>query len=359
MLYMKDQIGGLLAPEPLDSVDNGLLTTLVGEKDDVRHMMSGRCGILLAIEDWMQTDDKRVAYLPAYTCETVSGCFVKAGYEIYYYDIDQQLRPQYDDAMLEKVSLVLVCGYYGFVTFDEKWIQRCEERGIAVILDATHSVFSQGGASRSARYLAASFRKWMSIPAGGIAIKRDGQFLLDPIAVEPKHIALRNQCMEMADQAVRQQDMEAWEKANDLFWDAEMYLRDVFDIQESDAASVEIVSHIDVEHLRSARMRNYDALQEYWPGIEGVRPVFDKRPDGCCPSHFPVYAKDPADLQTKLREHGIRASIFWPVPPFIEIDQYPQAKWIYEHILSLPCDQRYGEEQMKCIAETLRELSTG
>ena len=41
---------------------------------DVRFCMSGRCAIYLCLLDILRRDEKRVAYLPAYTCETVIGC---------------------------------------------------------------------------------------------------------------------------------------------------------------------------------------------------------------------------------------------------------------------------------------------
>lgn len=50
----------------------------------------------------MLTDQKRVAYLPSYDCETVLGCFVKAGYEIHYYDFDKNLSPVFEEEMIRR-----------------------------------------------------------------------------------------------------------------------------------------------------------------------------------------------------------------------------------------------------------------
>ena len=69
----------------------------------------------------MLTDQRRVAYLPSYTCETVTGCFVKANYEIYYYDVDEHLVPQFDETLIDKISF-LITGYYRFSTFDPEFV---------------------------------------------------------------------------------------------------------------------------------------------------------------------------------------------------------------------------------------------
>ncbi|MFR0054968.1 MAG: hypothetical protein ACLRVO_13760 [Blautia wexlerae] len=48
-----------------------------------------------------------MAYLPSYDCETVLGCFVKAGYEIHYYDFDKNLSPVFEEEMIPQISVLL------------------------------------------------------------------------------------------------------------------------------------------------------------------------------------------------------------------------------------------------------------
>ena len=74
------EIGGFFPYEKNSSETNGYLDLVCPDAGDISHLMSGRCAIYLCLQDSMLTDTKRTAYLPAYTCETVSGCFVKAGY---------------------------------------------------------------------------------------------------------------------------------------------------------------------------------------------------------------------------------------------------------------------------------------
>ena len=81
----------------------------------------------------MLTDQKRVAYLPSYD---FLGCFVKAGYEIHYYDFDKNL------SLCLTASVLLVCGYYGYPTYDENFVKKCKASGVSVIVDTTHTAFS-------------------------------------------------------------------------------------------------------------------------------------------------------------------------------------------------------------------------
>jgi hypothetical protein len=348
-------IGGVFAPEPLPEKSNTLIAHLKRPDDDLRHMMSGRCGIMLGIEDWMKQDSRRVAYLPAYTCETVSGCFVKSGYIVRYYDFDRNLKPLYDPALLAEISLFLACGYYGFVTMEEAFARQCRERGVGVIFDATHSLFTTGGIPASAHYMTASLRKWFPVACGGVAVKYGGRFGAEPHPLHERHLELRYAYLDSA-RCVREGNAPP-DTATDAFWDAELLLRDIYGAQQSDSPSVEAVTRYPVERLIEKRVENYAALLAAFPDCDWVKPVFPALPEGTCPSHFPVYCGDRDALQQTLRGYDIHATVYWPVPPFIEIGGYPGARWIYQHILALPCDQRYGLDDMKRIAAAVAEIA--
>ena len=113
------EIGGFFPFGKMQEKENGYFERVCPGAGDVRHLMSGRCAIYLCLQDSLLTDTRKTAYLPAYTCETVSGCFVKAGYQIYYYDVDETLTPLFDRSLIDKISFLLICGYYGFSTYDD------------------------------------------------------------------------------------------------------------------------------------------------------------------------------------------------------------------------------------------------
>lgn len=348
-------IGGFLWEESTPKEINSLLAALATPEDDVRHMMSGRCAITLAIEDWMRTDTRQVAYLPAYTCETVSGCFEKKGYRILYYDVDKQLQPLYDETVLDKISLFLACGYFGFPTFTEEFADSCAERGIGVITDATHSVFTKGGIPAASHYVACSFRKWLGVPCGGLAVKKGGSFAVEATPPHQQHVQLRYSSMEMRKKAMAEGNTEKAQQAVDLFWKAELLLRQVYEAQSSDAHSAEIISHYPVNTLVQKRRLNYETLLADFPKTKRMKPVFPALEDGVCPSHFSIYCEGREQIQQALLQKGIHTTVYWPVPPFIKIEDYPNAQWVYEHILSLPCDQRYTPEDMRAVALALGE----
>lgn len=170
------EIGGFFPYQPVGSEPNNYVEHTCPDPGDTAHLMSGRCAIYYCLRDLMLTDQKRVAYLPSYDCETVLGCFVKAGYEIHYYDFDKNLSPVFEEEMIPQISVLLVCGYYGYPTYDENFVKKCKASGVSVIVDTTHTAFSPLPACPDADYIAVSLRKWMGVASGGLAIKRKGTF---------------------------------------------------------------------------------------------------------------------------------------------------------------------------------------
>lgn len=335
-------IGGMFSFVETNPQDNGFFSQFQTANDDLVFMMSGRCGIYHCLMDNLAHDTKRVAYVPVYTCETVLAPFVKAGYTLKFYDIDENLCPVFDPQAIDEISLLSLCGYYGFCSYDHSFVQACKDRGITIFEDVTHSIFSTDGIDPLCDYVAGSFRKWMGVNCGGFALKRNGKFLDAALPVDPTHLSLRRKAIETA--------------GNDAFWEGEMLLRRMFDRYASDEESAYLLRHADFEQIASARRANFAAiLSGLSDDLQGVRPVFPALTESAVPSHFVAYADEREDLQAYLAKLNIRSTVYWPVGPEVNLDGYDTARYIYDHIVAIPCDQRYNAEDMARISDALNK----
>mgnify|MGYP007044241350 CR=1 FL=1 len=91
------QIGGFFTYEPLPETENHYLENLCPPGGSLRFFMSGRCANYYALQDICLTDTRKAAYVPVYTCETVLAPFLKAGYELLFYDVSKDLTPIFDE----------------------------------------------------------------------------------------------------------------------------------------------------------------------------------------------------------------------------------------------------------------------
>jgi hypothetical protein len=306
--------------------------------------------------DLKRRDDKRVASLPAYTCETVIAPYKKAGYSLLFYDVSPEgLCPQFNRDMMPRISVLGLCGYYGFSSYDRSFVEDCVAAGIAVIHDATHSVFSEDGIEPGADYTAGSLRKWIGIPAGGFAVKRRGTFALPLLPPEEEHIRGRLACFEEQTRVLRREGSE--DRVDAIFWDTELRLRQIFDAYDSDGLSADIITRCSFRELCARRRKNYAFVLSKNPFGSRAVPVFPRLDQGVCPSHLALYSTDREAVRKILKDRGITSTVYWPFHGELDLADFPGARHIYSHIHSVPVDQRYTEEDMELLCRVFEEIA--
>lgn len=312
------------------------------------YMLSGRCGINLVLEDILKTTEgPLIAYLPLYTCETVVAPFEKNGFDILYYDVGEDMVPIFDDDDLDKSDVVLVCGYFGFVRYDKDKIKDSKSFGKIILEDATHSVFSKGGMSKDADYIAGSLRKWVNVDSGGFAIKRSGEFEARPVDFSDKHLKLRSNIDKFG-------TIDP-ERAREYFWKAEFLLREIFSSQKSDKNSIDVIKHLDIDNIIQKRRDNYQYLYEKIDN--GYVELIFELDEGDVPSHMTVLSEHRDELSEYLLENNIQPKIFWPIHNTKAELKGSEAINIYNKVISIPCDQRYGEKEMTYVADVINAFT--
>ena len=268
------------------------------------------------------------------------------------------MTPIFDERVLDRISVVNLCGYYGFCSYDREFIRKCSERGIIIVEDTTHSLFSSDGVDPHCDYVVGSMRKWIGVPAGGFAIKRKGSFSLPVLPPDETHLSMRSISMRGKQQLLQSgtPDPQAIQKFNDTFWDAEMMLRRIFDSYGSDRDSEYIIRHYDFEQLKQRRRANYQYLLDHMPEHPQLTVIFPVLKKGTVPSHFTVYAEDRDMVQSYLAGRGIKTTTYWPQGPMVDTEGHGDAAYIYSHVLSFTCDQRYETEDMEYICRQIEDM---
>lgn len=353
------KIGGSFPYAELSQKPNNYLAALTPQNGELKYFMSGRCGIYYALTDHKQTADKLTAYVPLYTCETVLAPFQKAGYELFFYDFDRNMNPRFDPAVLDQISIISICGYYGFSTYNRAFAAECSRRGIAVIEDTTHSIFSADGVDPHCDYIAGSFRKWLGVPCGGFAIKTKGRFTVPALLPDEEHLQWRKELFALKNdffEKTPEEQVYLSKKSDELFWKSELKLRQIFDCYLSDEESIHIMEYFPIEELKKKRRENYRYLLDHLKPTESWKMVFPDLTDGVVPSHMTLYAKDRDSFRSALINEGISCTTYWPVGPLVNLEGHPETRYIYDHVCSVPCDQRYNSCDMQRICDILNQI---
>lgn len=301
---------------------------------------------------------KKVAVLPSFTCDTVFEPFLRNGFKVYYYPIENDLTTSSDNILKTVIehdaSIVLFHRYFGFNTLDGQINRMCEilrDLGKWTIEDCTQCLYSDIPRSNSDFYVG-SIRKWTGTPDGGFAVCRNGSFNGKP---------------SMSDTALEQAKIKAFyakyrylyenlgTKAEmlKLYCDAENILNNqdgYFNISET---SAKVQANLDIDKLVKMRTTNFIILRKSLKGP--VIPLFSLINYNCVPLYFPILVENRTVLQKHLAENSIYAPVVWP-----KDEQQPKqcegAEYAYQHLLCIPIDQRYDAGDMNRIVTVINDF---
>lgn len=318
---------------------------------------SGRSAQSLVIQSVKSKNKK--ALLPAYTCQHMVEPFAWTGWEVDYYDIKQDLTIELTSlkkAIAKEPGCIVVQSYYGFNTTKqaEPFLLAAQQTGAMIMEDITHCFLSGWSPGyRRADYQFCSLRKWTGLTDGGYALSVCGDALGTPGQEMTKFAEDRFQARTMKNRYTKEGDSKDKEAYLQLFRQAEDLLDHDIQVYTMSERAKEEFYRTDFFFIKKKRQENYRCLLQ---SIESdhVKPIFGELSDDTCPIMFPVYVgKERSALRQKLIDHRIYCPIHWPAPIQLTPAARLSSDGIYNHIMSIPCDQRYGAEEMQRIAHLI------
>lgn len=289
--------------------------------------------------------------VPDYICGSVPMALPE-GCSVIYYPVDRFFCIDME-GLETLVREHAPCFLYLMHYFGSLQQRECLERigelkkfGLTVIEDTTHSLFT---APRTVGDVClASLRKWFPVPDGGVLYAADRGLLPKP--PKEKKAASRKVEAMVLKKLYLKDNLDCNAKYREIFTGEE----EAFDRQKgvygmSDMARF-LLSHFEVGSMCRQRQRNAGQLLEELARM-GYEAAIKALPSDVLLA-LPVYAKERDRLRAYLMERRIYCAVHWP-PTHPAV--YGDTGWMGEHILSLPMDQRYGQEEMEYLLENLRE----
>lgn len=318
---------------------------------DSSFTFSGRSAIEIALIDILHNTNVNRVYVPSYCCISMLQSFIDKNLKIEFYDVDlldKHFKYQYPPK-IEPNSIALVMSYFGDNTkAADELIRYFHEKDVIVIEDITHSMFSDYSTARFSDYLVISLRKWFPIPTGGWVGKSNG-FLIRKPDLESNH-AVKDKIEAMKKKA---EFINGYldNKENFLLQNAkfENDLIHVDRMLQIDDTSMSILEAIDIKSVIKNRKNNCKVLLEKLKDLDGnalILPEIDL--EHITPLFLPVFMKSENrdSLRSFLIEKGIYCPVHWPEVMGAKLGARANE-------LSLICDQRYTENDMKVIAEEI------
>ncbi len=318
-------------------------------------------GLIIDEIEYRKSVAKKVALVPAFTCQTVIEPFVKRGYYVKTYSIDNHLG--IDSQVFEKelyeseAQVTLIHQYFGFHTASNIWqiIRKATKRGIVFIEDRTQCLYSSFPIL-PVEYVIGSMRKWAALPDGGFAVCKHGKFHKKPEIYDTE---LEKNKVEAAEEKYKYLHENQGEKQKFLekFHLAEQMLEMQEKCFKISPSSLKVQSNINIEQLKKKRCDNYEYLYSGLKKSQCIKVVTPPLQKGEVPLYCICIAKDRETLQKYLRQNRIYTPVIWPksemCPPVCK-----DARMLYEKSLCIPIDQRYDIDDMDKVISCIKEFES-
>lgn len=333
--------------------DSDLALTCLPEGINAVYISSGRGAITRILEE-IDLVNKKVL-LPMYTCDSVIMPFREKGFDLIFIDIqpDLSVDPErfIELTSEENFGFVLLHSYFGFDTLSEvrEKYKLLRENGIVVIEDITHSMLSSFDSS-GADFYPGSIRKWLGIPDGAVLFSASYDIKHEEYPTNEILVEQNVKAMKMKSDYIRKMDPKLKAEFRKIFYSMEDLLDKDCSIYSMSEISKEILSQTDFTLISAKRRENFAFLLDNIADFDFIDPVFTSLPDDVTPLYFPIYVKGNRDkFQVFMAKQDIYMPIHWPIPDQCFPSLTVNSKYIYDHILSIPCDQRYGTQDMRRI----------
>ncbi len=271
----------------------------------------------------------RKLYIPYYLCNSVSDVLKKYEHDFEYYNIDAEFNPIFEKKLCKGEYLYTV-NYYGQLTSYKLLSLKYKYKNI--ILDNTHAFFQKPIDGIDTIY---SCRKFFGVPDGAYLSSDyilDEEFEVDISKDRMIHILGRFEGTAS--------DYYSSFKENDKSFKMES-------LKQMSKLTKNILGAIDYDKVQRTRDKNYAYLESKLSKINKLKLI---TPEGAFA--YPFYVENGVEVRKKLAEKKIYIPTLWPNVLKDNIEGSIEHDYA-ANILPLPCDQRYGKDDMKYIVEEM------
>lgn len=338
----------------------------VANTKSIQYFSIGREAIFCALKS--RNFDRKVVLLPIFTCFTVLTPFLQDGWKIcfYRYNKDLSINTQYFEDVFRKESPSL-CVFQplsgmGFLDAENALIDLAHHNGCATVVDQTQDIYNDRG-NPSVDFYCGSLRKWYPFPDGAF-LSSNKHKIVDNRIIKENCIYRTSMGLCMFSQHLNANYTNPFfAYLYSFMWTFSVcYIGNTKIVPHSMSDySRKVLAQQDEAFNASARIRNFHYIYEGIRNLKTIRPAFESIERlTSVPLSFPIYVENRNRFSHFLLSKGITTQLLWAIPPYIKknIPLDATTRFIYDHILSLPCDQRYSTDDMRKMVELIREYDS-
>lgn len=269
--------------------------------------------------------------MPSFMCDVVLELCAKYGVQLVFYKIGIDFRPE--GLVPDKNVYLYLANYYGQLSADE--IKEFTEQFKGVILDNAQDYYAEPITGIDTLY---TCRKFFGVPDGGLLYTSAA---IDEVLPQAKSFGNMKHIL------------GRFEKSASDFYELSIYNNERFDnepLMTMSKLTENLLRAVDYERAELIRRENFLFLHNKLSDINKLVLIIPKGPFA-----YPLLISEGSRVRKELQKRHIYVPVLWPNvanaadPGTLDYD-------LSVNILPLPCDQRYGIEEMQFIIDTIYEV---
>ena len=324
--------------------------------------------------------------VPAYNCGSEIDPIVQQKLHVRLFRVDAQARIDVQDVacrVTEKTRAILVTHYFGWAQDLEFIIDLCRARGLYLIEDCAHALFSassSGWLGRHGDIAVYSLAKSLPVPHGGVAVLRDPEYSSRVQLRRSSSIQTARDCLAL----IRRNTVRAisntrmggaailrWrgkredgDATADLAADRPDMPADYYFNKDSLTTGASRIvpgalANVNPDRIVDIRRRNYQRLVEATQSVQSMRPLFASLAEGTCPLHLPVVVERRRSWISALTTRGVYALPWWEgYHRRIDWSGFAEAAMLKERILTLPIHHGLTDTDIDLIGDCVRQTES-
>ena len=270
-------------------------------------------------------------YLPYLLCSVISDVCKEENVEIEYYAVDNSLSIELPEN-LEGFEYLYIINYYG--QYSQTYLKKLAEKYANLIVDNVQSYFQSPLDGVDTIY---TCRKYFGVS--------DGAYLYTSCS---KKIDLGR---DMSNERLRHLMGRLETSASEFYsaYQANEELLTEAPLLQMSLGTQNILKGIDYSFVEETRTQNYAYLNEKLKNMNELELKIVKGAYA-----YPLLVSKGKILRKELQKRKIYIPVLWP--NVRENFGFRKEAVLSENILPIPCDQRYGKEDMEYLVKTIVEL---
>jgi dTDP-4-amino-4,6-dideoxygalactose transaminase len=302
--------------------------------------------------------DYKKVLLPALSCESMVYPF-RSKFEIVYYKLNDDYTINMVDLnkKISEQSIFIYQNYFGIESINKKTLDGLTNNydNLIVVKDSTHDFLSKKNESSNNSIDVISIRKWLPLIDGGL-IKMNNYNKKDEvynnIISDEKYFSLSFQSRFYKELYIKTYNSVFKDMYLEYIQNADKLLNSKGFYRISNISN-NLKDSFDLESISSVRVHNSRILYQQLATLDKIK-ILNVNTDEPL-LYLPVIVENQSYFQREMAKRGVFLPVIWPLPEDA-IGECDVADYTSNHMLAIPIDQRYDEDDMISISNIIIEI---